>query len=136
MGYRVNVIVGADKRKSPILFANSHHPDVDLDAIIHTHAQACGDEEGFIDKLLLEKYPSDHGQHKKGESVFVRENYADAGDHEKVYVIGYGFKDEENLDLSPLLILKEFSGDFDWGSQEPLDGKSLLCFNIRCDHEV
>lgn len=109
MGTRINVIVGSNRKKSLVLFANSHHKDVDLEAIIRETASVSGTDEEFAERILNEVYPSDFGAHIKGMAIFTRDE--EPGDHEKVFAV-HGY--------SAPLAMVEFGSDFDWNSDEPL----------------
>lgn len=109
MGTRINVIIGTDRKKSPVVFANSHHNDVDLDQIIRELSIESSSDEEFYSKILDVTYPSDWGQHKRGDNVFSVDN--EPGDHDKVFAV-HGF--------SAPLALSEFGDNFDWSSNESL----------------
>ena len=88
MGYRIQVSFhesDASSAPSALLHANSHHDDIDLDALIQRVVAAEKLPTSILAALLAEVYPSDCGGHKKGAPIF-QIDFA-PGDAEKRFAI-------------------------------------------------
>jgi len=88
MGYRIQVSFHEDDASTApaaLLHANSHHKDIDLDALVQQVVRAEKLPSRILAALLAVVYPSDDRGHKKGDPVF-RLDFA-PGDAEKRFAV-------------------------------------------------
>lgn len=86
MGTRVNVFIGESRAKAgAVLYANTHHPNVDIEQIVRDAVTDAVGPTSLVKGLLDKTYPSDHLDHKEGDNIFSID--LEPYDHEFVLIV-------------------------------------------------